>query len=134
MSIVSKGIRLVWVAVISGMVSVSSAFAEVIEYECEFDKFSDPEHGLSNTEFGFEIVWDSITQDAFIKGNMGVSPLRAYGGPEAITFLEALPSGGVHVTTIAIDGRAAHSRNTLINATFLDFAPSQYYGTCQWSM
>ncbi len=106
----------------------TTGHAETVEFQCNFNSYSDPQNAAQKTAFNFEINWDTLTGDAFIKGNNGVSKLFAYSGPEAVTFMEPLHAGGVHVTTIKFDGVAAHSRNTIIGAT--EFAPSQYYGRC----
>lgn len=80
--------------------------------------------------FTLEFTYDSLTNDAFLRGNSGVSPVFAMQGKEGVTFLEPLPSGAVQVTIITENGSSAHSRHTIIAG---DLVPSQYYGTCDKS-
>jgi hypothetical protein len=80
--------------------------------------------------FTLEFTHDNITNDAFLRGNNGVSPVFAIQGTEGITFLEPLQSGAVQMTVVAANGSSAHSRHTLIAG---DLVPSQYYGTCEKS-
>lgn len=105
------------------------AAAEAVEFSCNFTSYTEPDQGPRSTSFVFDIVWDTVSNDAFIKGNGGVSPLSVYIGAEAVTFLEGLPSGTIQLTVILADGQAAHSRHTIIAAN--EIVPSQYYGTCE---
>ena len=60
-------------------------------------------------------------------GNNGLSAVETNLGSEGITFVEKLSSGSLQTTTIALDGSAVHSRNTIIIGKVLG---SQYIGTC----
>ena len=113
--------------------SLSAAFAESIEYSCSFLSYVTPVSGPSETEFSFNISWDTLTNDAFISANAGVSPLFPIFGQRGVTFIEVLDSGAVQTTTVTADGQAAHSRNTIFRSppdAPADFQPSQYYGAC----
>ena len=57
-----------------------------------------------------------------------VYPVKVIPGDNGITFLEVLVTGAVQTTTINKQGKAVHSRHTIIAG---EFVPSQYYGTCE---
>lgn len=79
-------------------------------------------------DFVITFRYDTITQDAFIEGNNGLSPVVWINGTSGETFLEILETGAVQSTTISNSGVAVHSRHSII----LDnLVPSQYYGECR---
>ena len=49
-------------------------------------------------------------------------------GYSGVTFLEVLKTGAVQTTTIDHQGKAVHSRHTIL---FGEIVASQYYGTCK---
>ena len=117
------------------MAGVAGA-AEPVRYKCTFERYASPDKGLQRVKklFGFEIAVDSITNDAVIIGNAGVSSaMNTVDGRDAITFLESLPTGVVQSTTIIkATGEAVHSRHTYLS--FIpELVPSQYYGSCKTS-
>ncbi len=102
--------------------------AEVLSYYCSYPNYSD-EEGLSKSdEFNIEFRYDTVTEDAFMVGNNGLSKVGAIKKSEGITFLELLSTGAVQTTTIANDNKSVHSRHTLL---WGDLVPSQYYGKCK---
>ena len=104
----------------------SAAHADALTFNCVFNKQWSPE-GTGPTDFRFVISYDTLTNKAFMTGNAGVQELFAYRNSQAISFIEPLATGAAHVTTVALDGSAIHSRNSLIGG---QFAPSQYSGQC----
>ncbi len=101
--------------------------AEAIEYECKFEMVCVDVEYCQAIEFNFKFLLDTITKDAYMVGNLGLSPVRVHNGYEALTFIESLPTGAVQTTTILNTGEAIHSRNTVILGAP---APSQYSGKC----
>ena len=94
----------------------------------------EPQVKNARQEFGFQI--DGINhqqRSARIIGNVGADDLTALRGADAVSFLERVPAGTVHVTTVYAwrnkEGRfkAVHSRHVTIGGP----APSQHYGYCQ---
>jgi hypothetical protein len=81
-------------------------------------------------DFVLEFNRDTVTGDAFMIGNNGLTEVFTIEGEEGVTFLERLLSGTVQTTTIANSNIAVHSRHTIISG---DLVPSQYYGTCERS-
>ena len=77
--------------------------------------------------FSFEIHFDGVTHDAFLKGNNGISSLQAVVGESGLSFVETLPTGATHITTINQRSFAVHSRHPLFQGGIL---ASQYYGEC----
>ncbi len=115
-------------AALFGLFGASAVRAELVEYSCRFTSYSSPEKGYQKADFSFRISWDSVTNEAFITGNMGAAQLIAVPFSSGITFIEQVPTGSLNVTAIHASGQAAHSRHTVIGPG--DFAPSQYYGAC----
>jgi hypothetical protein len=79
-------------------------------------------------DFVLTFQWDTATQDAFVEGNNGLSPVVRINGQGGQTFLEILGTGAVQSTTISEYGTAVHSRNSIILG---DVFASQYYGKCE---
>jgi len=103
------------------------ANAEVPSYYCSYPNYSD-EEGLSKSdEFNLEFRYDTVTEDAFMVGNNGLSKVGAIKGSEGMTFLEFLSTGAVQTTTIDNNNKSVHSRHTIL---WKDLMPSQYYGKC----
>ena len=100
--------------------------AEVITYECSFDRYEGPDGG-GTQDFGFTIQLDSVTEDAYIVGTQGLAKLAYIPATFGRSFIEFSDGGNVMVTTITEDGDAVHSRNTMMLGNLI---PSQYYGEC----
>ncbi|MYG52990.1 MAG: hypothetical protein F4204_11780 [Rhodospirillaceae bacterium] len=100
----------------------------VQRFVCLFDKHISPEtDGISHkSPLTYEFTVDGTGQ-AFAVGK-NIYPVRVVVGDRAVTFLEELASGAVQTTTINPNGKAVHSRHTIL---FGRFVPSQYYGTCK---
>lgn len=106
-----------------------SVYSAVVSYQCHYPEYSDNEGGLNKSnDFALEFQYDTVTQDAFVVGNNGLSPVAAVKGLEGITFLEILPTGAVQSTTVTHNGKSVHSRHSMMfNGGLI---PSQYYGKC----
>ncbi|MRU15813.1 hypothetical protein FDP25_10280 [Roseovarius sp. A21] len=105
------------------------ASADTLEFVCDFPRQATDE-GVASQDFGMTFVVDTVSGDAFIKGNNGVAPVAVLRGDFAVTFLETLDSGAVQTTTVADTGEAVHSRHTILGGSVM--SPSQNYGTCEW--
>ena len=105
-----------------------AASAAVVNLTCVFNQYASPD-GLKPVEnFAFKLTFDTVTYDAFIIGNAGMSPLTMHIGSRGMTFSEVLGTGAVQTTTFHVaTGRAVHSRNSMTNVLI----PSQYYGRCE---
>ena len=117
-------------ALVALMLVPSLAAAGAVEYTCTFPAYhSMLEIEISKADgFVLDFTFDTISNDAFMVGNLGVSPVTLVKGQEGITFLDVLPTGAVQMTTVTLDGSAVHSRHTII---FGELVPSQYYGSCE---
>ncbi len=113
--------------VLLALMASSSVQAEVLSYQCTFPSFADTSGLQDQTEFGFEIKYDDVANNAFIVGNAGMSPLTPLVGADSLAFVEVTPSGSVMMTTIGADGVAVHSRHSVVVGSLV---PSQHYGTC----
>lgn len=103
------------------------AHAAVVSYHCSFPTYSDPSGLRDQVGFGFEIQYDDISHNAFIVGNVGMSPATPIVGSDSSTFIEVTPTGAVMTTTIDNEGATVHSRHTVILG---NLSPSQHYGNC----
>jgi len=65
----------------------------------------------------FTFVFDTLTKDAFIEGNLGLSPVTRISGSDGQTFLEVLATGSVQSTTISNDGAAVWTCPRLVANT-----------------
>ena len=113
-------------ALIVSLMSADMVSAEVITYECKFPRYEGP-NGGGTEDFRFTVQLDSVTEDAYIVGSQGLAKLAHIPGAFGRSFIEFSDTGNVMVTTIAEDGKAVHSRNTILLG---DLIPSQYYGDC----
>lgn len=78
---------------------------------------------------------EGLSCTAQMSGNSGnISQVEGFVGPGVMTFVEAMPMGGISVTTIfaEFDGKqeliAVHSRHTKFLSKVI---ASQYYGSCR---
>lgn len=111
------------------LIAPSLAFAEVAKFVCSFPTFHsfDEVEMLKSDSFVMTFTFDTITKDAFLEGNNGITPVTLLRGNSGSTFVEFLQTGALQSTTIALNGSAVHSRHTIIGS---QLAPSQYYGSC----
>ena len=114
-------------ALLISFIAADMVNAEVITYECSFGRYVGP-NGGGTEDFGFTIQLDSVTKDAYIVGSSGLAKLAHIPAAFGRSFIEFSDTGNVLVTTIAEDGKAVHSRNTILLG---DLIPSQYYGDCE---
>ena len=111
------------------MAGPAAAESSVTRFVCVFDRHVTPDLGIvvsSENPVKLELVVDA-TGHAFAVGR-NVYPVRVHTGDKGVTFLEELITGVVQSTTVQLDGRAVHSRHTIILG---ELVPSQYYGTCE---
>ena len=126
-----KAVRGVILAVCMLLAMGGAAMAESTEpvqrFVCVFDMHVSPETTrLSDkSPLRIEFMVDG-TGRAYAVGR-NIYPVKVIPGDSGITFLEVLVTGAVQTTTLSKQGKAVHSRHTLIDG---EFAPSQYYGTC----
>ena len=107
--------------------SASESWAASYLYSCDFPRSSNENGKQSPEKFSMRFAYDDITGEAVIIGNAGVEKAFGVVGIYGISFIEQLPTGAVQTTTIAKNGKASHSRHTMMGG---DIMPSQYYGTC----
>lgn len=108
----------------------SPALAESVRLNCNFERFATPE-GLKKAESSFKLEFtiDTVTGDAMMVGNNGMTKVHLIKGSKSVTFLEPLESGSVQTTTVVTKtGEAVHSRHTVLTN---ELVPSQYYGVCR---
>ena len=109
--------------------SVQAELVGVQRFKCVFDRHVSPDtNGVSRSEtMRFLFVVDGMG-NAYAIGTF-VEPVRLVVGYQGVTFLEELATGAVQSTTIHKNGRAVHSRHTMLS--FADeIVPGQFYGTC----
>ena len=126
-----RGSRLAVAATILVVVGNSnSASAKVVEYDCTYPKsYNASKNALEGgEEFRLQFKLDTVTNKAFLIGNMGIEEVTYVTGDEGITFLEFLASGVAQTTTISNSGASVHSRHTLMGGEFI---ASQFYGSCR---
>lgn len=104
--------------------------AATAKHVCSFPNFHSFDENQMQTVSDFSVAfsYDTLTNDAFIEGNNGLSPVTLIRGQNGLTFLEILSTGAVQSTTISLNGSAVHSRHSIISG---DLVPSQYYGECK---
>ncbi len=109
-----------------------NTLADGIELKCSYTRYFSVENKSVkkvNPPFDITFSYDTITQDAFISGNMGVTPVSVHIGEQGMTFIENLITGAVQTTTVMFsDFSSVHSRHTMFFG--IDLSPSQYYGFC----
>ncbi|MGG7565533.1 hypothetical protein ACQ5SO_05155 [Rhodovulum sp. DZ06] len=106
-----------------------AARADVATLDCDFTVSCSNGKGCRDESLAMTFRFDTLTGDAFIEGNNGVSPVKLISGLSAETFIEQLGTGAVQTTTVnRTDGSAVHSRHTILTG---QFAASQFYGACK---
>jgi hypothetical protein len=86
----------------------------------------------SGSRLALEVVYEVGSNNAFLVGNAGISPLVPVSGSLVVSFVELLGTGAIQSTTIAPDGRAVHSRHSFLSShDGGKFIQSQYTGTCR---
>ena len=115
--------------VVLALIYSGKVHAEAVKIVCEFRFYSDL-NGSSPVKDGFALTfqYDSISNDAFIIGNQGLSPVHLIRAESGMSFLEPLRTGAVQTTTVDSKMFVVHSRHTIING---NLEPSQYYGQCK---
>lgn len=104
----------------------SSTLAEVLAWECNFT-YRIAEDGRSDERLPLVFRIDTLSERAFMEGNIGIVDVDIHIGDAAFTFIEKPASGIVHTTTVTRDGLAVHSRNTVILG---EIVAAQHFGTC----
>lgn len=105
----------------------SIGVAGLSTFTCNYTHNCNVEDGCSESGFTLKFMLDTITHDAFMIGNNGMSEVYFHLGTDGVSFIEFLQTGAAQTTTIAFDQTSAHSRNSIILSEML---ASQYYGTC----
>ena len=108
----------------------------VITFSCDFPYYVSQTEINKNQNFSIKFNYDSVSNKAFMIGNIGLTEVIPISGSEALTFLEILDTGVVQSTTLdmlsnkeqSVD--AVHSRHTILFGLF----PSQAYGNCKIEM
>jgi len=107
-----------------------TAQAKALIFDCKFERFASEEGFQIAENFKLSFTYDTMSEQAFLTGNLGLSEVFSFKGPGVVTFLEPLVTGAVQSTTIMLEtGQAVHSRHTVIDI----IVPTQYYGKCQIS-
>ncbi|MEI6536721.1 MAG: hypothetical protein WCN98_15350 [Verrucomicrobiaceae bacterium] len=107
--------------VISAVAANQAAAGDLYSWKCTFPGYKEP-----STYF-----YDVSTGKAYASGNLGTIEEEVYGGEEAISFIERIPSGAVQTLTILLKtGEAVLSHHTIY---FGEFSESQVKGSCQQS-
>lgn len=83
-----------------------------------------------NPPFKITYSYNDSTGKAVAKGNAATVSAFVHKGVDAITFIEPLESGAIQSTTITTDGKAVHSRHSIIVSMF---NPHQMNGFCDVS-
>ena len=111
-----------------GGAAMADSVKPVQRFVCVFDKHVSAETSrLSSTNpLRIEFMVDG-TGHAFAVGR-NVYPVRVIPGDNGVTFLEVLVTGAVQTTTMNTEGKAVHSRHTILAG---ELVPSQYYSTCE---
>jgi hypothetical protein len=111
-----------------GGAAMAESAKPVQRFVCVFDKHVSAETSrLSSTNpLRIEFMVDG-TGHAFAVGR-NVYPVKVMPGDNGVTFLEVLVTGAVQTTTMNTEGKAVHSRHTILSG---ELVPSQYYGTCE---
>ena len=112
---------------------VTSAVMTIL---CDFPYYVSQTEINKNQNFSIKFNYDSVSNKAFMIGNIGLTEVIPISGSEALTFLEILDTGVVQSTTLdmlsnkeqSVD--AVHSRHTILFGLF----PSQAYGNCKIEM
>jgi len=105
----------------------AAACAEVLTYQCIFEYRIDSE-GKSDELMPLEFKIDTLNRRSFMEGNAGIVDVEIHVGDRAISFTERLVSGAIQTTTITSDGRAVHSRNTVMLG---EIVAAQHFGECR---
>ena len=107
--------------------------ATAITFLCDFPNYVSQTESINDNNFSLEFNYDTISTQAFMKGNLGLSEVIAISGSDGLSFIEILDTGVVQTTTLdmlsnkeqSVD--AVHSRHTILFGLF----PSQAYGKCK---
>ena len=107
--------------------------ATAITFLCDFPNYVSQTESKNDNNFSLEFNYDTISTQAFMKGNLGLSEVIAISGSDGLSFIEILDTGVVQTTTLdmlsnkeqSVD--AVHSRHTILFGLF----PSQAYGKCK---
>lgn len=105
-----------------------SVQAEVLTWNCSFEERVD-EDGVAMEKMLLIFKVDTISQKAYMEGNVGIVEVGFFLGDEAFSFVQDVASGAVQTTTITRDGAVVHSRNTVL---FGEIVAAQHFGHCAY--
>ena len=114
--------------VFMNMAVPSSVQAEVLTWNCSFDKRV-VEDGVATEKMQLIFKVDTVSQKAYMEGNVGIVEVDFVLGDEAFSFVQNVASGAVQTTTITRDGAVVHSRNTVL---FGEIVAAQHFGRCEY--
>ncbi len=107
----------------------NAAISESMTWKCRFD-LSATKDGLSKeATISFQLVADTVTEDAYLKSGSGIVPVTFLRGSEGeLTFMDVTRDGSLRVTVVMPDGQAAHSQHPARDGKLL---AAQSYGICR---
>jgi hypothetical protein len=102
--------------------------ARVLTWACLYPKIANANGARDGQSLELTFSVDDITRKATVTSDAGARSVEFIAGQDGLTFLDALESGAVQVTTIDTSGKSAHTRHTLLRGLLV---PSQSYGSCR---
>lgn len=121
--------RIAMIALAMALAAGSNAKASTRTFTCTFQKFAN-ENGvqIAREPMVLRFLVDDFAHTAYVLGDTGSSLVEVVRHAEGgSTFIETTTFGTVQVTAVSVNGKAVHSRHTLIKH---DFVASQSYGAC----
>jgi len=108
-----------------------NAYATLTTITCDYDRYA----SIQKVEQTIEVMQlvftvDTESSKAQIIRKSGMTDIDLYPTGGGFTFIEVNERGNVLTTTVDINGKSAHSRNTIIDS---ELVPSQFYGSCDYS-
>jgi hypothetical protein len=113
---------------LAALISGTAAMAQPVSYLCKFPQYASPTGLAKDPNFEIRFVHDKAADKAYMLGNNGASPVEVIPNAYGLSFIEMSAIGNIFTTTVTKDGRAVHSRHTILNN---EMVPTQYYGTCK---
>ena len=104
------------------------AFAEIINYSCNYTSYSDQEgnHKVKK-KFELNFIVDKDAGKSYLLCNAGSAEVKSFVLEDRVVFLEITAAGNLMSTAIDSKLNSVHSRNVIMYGELL---PSQYYGKC----
>jgi hypothetical protein len=102
--------------------------AKVLTWTCHYPRIANANGARDGQSLELTFNLDDTTRKAKVTTDAGVRNVEVITGEDGLTFLDALRSGAVNVTTIDTSGKSVHTRHTLLRGLLV---PSQSYGSCR---